>query len=115
MRELAKEVPVAKSVAEYAMDLIIHSHPEQSLAPEAVKKYVRYGASPRGAQAIITTARIYALLDGRYHVAYKDIQSVAKPVLRHRIFLNFEGIAEGMTADDIVEILLNEGENGKSE
>ena len=115
LRKLAKEVPVAKPVAEYAMDLILHSHPEQPLAPEAVKKYVRYGASPRGAQAIITTARIYALLDGRYHVAYKDIQSVAKPVLRHRIFLNFGGIAEGMTPDDIVEILLNEGENGKSE
>ena len=113
--EIAQQVPVAKAVADYAMDLVLHSHPEQPLAPEQVKKYVRYGSSPRGAQAIITTARIYALLDGRYHVAYKDINEVAKPVLRHRIFLNFEGIAEGMTADNIVEILLNEGENGKSE
>ena len=115
LKEIAQEVPVAKAVADYAMDLVLHSHPDQPLAPEAVKKYVRYGSSPRGAQAIITTARIYALLDGRYHVAYKDIQEVAKPVLRHRIFLNFEGIAEGMTADDIVEILLSEGEHGKSE
>ena len=115
LREIAQQVPVAKAVAEYAMDLVLNSHPEQPFAPQEVKKYVRYGSSPRGAQAIITTARIFALLDGRYHVAYKDIQAVAKSVLRHRIFLNFEGIAEGMTADDIIDILLKEGEHGKSE
>ena len=90
MRDISLDVPVADAVAGYAMDVIIRSHPEIDGAPETVKKYVRYGSSPRGAQAIIKTARINALSKGRFNVAYEDIRDVAYDVLRHRIFLNFE-------------------------
>lgn len=101
MREIAQQVPVA----EYLMDLILKTHPENQEAPEVVRQYVRYGASPRGAQAVLQAARIFALLAGRYHVAYEDIKQAAKPALRHRIFLNFEGMAEGKTSDEIIEAL----------
>lgn len=105
MREIAQQVPVAEPVAEYLMDLILKTHPENPEAPEVVRQYVRYGASPRGAQAVLQAARIFALLAGRYHVAYEDIKQAAKPALRHRIFLNFEGMAEGKTSDEIIEVL----------
>lgn len=105
MREIAQQVPVAEPVAEYLMDLILKTHPENPEAPELVRQYVRYGASPRGAQAVLQAARIFALLAGRYHVAYEDIKQAAKPALRHRIFLNFEGMAEGKTPDEIIEAL----------
>lgn len=105
MREIAQQVPVAEPVAEYLMDLILKTHPENPEAPEVVRQYVRYGASPRGAQAVLQAARIFALLAGRYHVAYEDIKQAAKPALRHRIFLNFEGMAEGKTSDEIIEAL----------
>ena len=105
MREIAQQVPVAEPVAEYLMDLILKTHPENSEAPEVVRQYVRYGASPRGAQAVLQAARIFALLAGRYHVAYEDIKQAAKPALRHRIFLNFEGMTEGKTPDEIIEVL----------
>ncbi len=106
MRGIAKEVPVATPVAEYIMDVVLKSHPDYADAPEMVKKYVRYGASPRGAQAIMMTARVYALMAGRYNVAYEDVKAVAKAALRHRIFLNFEGMADGITVDQIIEALL---------
>lgn len=105
MWEIAQQVPVAEPVAEYLMDLILKTHPENPEAPEVVRQYVRYGASPRGAQAVLQAARIFALLAGRYHVAYEDIKQAAKPALRHRIFLNFEGMAEGKTSDEIIEAL----------
>lgn len=105
MREIAQQVPIAEPVAEYLMDLILKTHPENSEAPEVVRQYVRYGASPRGAQAVLQAARIFALLAGRYHVAYEDIKQAAKPALRHRIFLNFEGMTEGKTPDEIIEAL----------
>lgn len=106
MRQVAKEVPVATSVAEYIMDVVLKSHPDYAEAPHVVKKYVRFGASPRGAQAIMMTARVYALMAGRYNVAYEDVKAVAKGALRHRIFLNFEGMADGVTVDHIIEALL---------
>ena len=105
MREIAQQVPVAEPVAEYLMDLILKTHPENPEAPEVVRQYVRYGASPRGAQAVLQAARIFALLAGRYHVAYEDIKQAAKSALRHRIFLNFEGMTEGKTPDEIIEAL----------
>lgn len=108
MREIAKMVPVAKPVGEYIMDLVLKSHPDQMQAPEQVKKYVRYGASPRGAQAILTAARIYALLSGRFNVSFEDVAKVAKPSLRHRLFLNFEASADGITTDNMIDILLKE-------
>lgn len=110
MREIARLVPVAKPVGEYIMNIVFKSHPESENASEAVKKYVRYGASPRGAQAILTCARIYALLNGRYNVSFEDVRLVAAPALRHRLFLNFEAVADGVTTDNIIEALLKEEE-----
>lgn len=108
MRDISLEVPIADAVAQYAMDIIIKSHPELDASPEAVKKYVRYGSSPRGAQAIIRTARINALSKGRYNVAYDDIKDVAYDVLRHRVFLNFEALSDGVKVEDIIDELLKE-------
>ena len=106
MRKMAQEVPVAAPVAEYIMDVVLKTHPEYEESPDMVKKYVRYGASPRGAQAIMAGARVYALMAGRYNVAYEDVKAIAKAALRHRVFLNFEGVADGVTVDDIIEALL---------
>lgn len=108
MRDMALEVPVADAVAEYAMNVIIKSHPELEASPEAVKKYVRYGSSPRGAQAIIKTARINALASGRYNVSYDDIKAVAYDVLRHRVFLNFDALSDGITVENIIDELIKE-------
>ena len=108
MRAMALEVPVADAVAEYAMNVIIKSHPELEASPEAVKKYVRYGSSPRGAQAIIKTARINALASGRYNVSYDDIKAVAYDVLRHRVFLNFDALSDGITVENIIDELIKE-------
>ena len=106
MQETARQIPVAKAVGDYAMELVLKGHPELPDAPEITKKYVRYGASPRGAQALIAVAKVYALLDKRYNVAFEDIKKAALPALRHRLFLNFEALAEGVTADDIINALL---------
>lgn len=106
MRRIAQTVPVAEPVADYIMELVLKTHPEYENAPEDVKKYVRYGASPRGAQAVLQAARILALTEGRFNVSYEDVKAAAKPALRHRLFLNFEGVAEGKTVDGIIEALL---------
>ena len=82
------------------------THPDHELAADIAKKYVRYGASPRGAQALILGAKIKAILDHRYHVAKEDLRAVAPAVLRHRLILNFEGQAEGISTDDVVEKIL---------
>ncbi len=102
MGELARQVPVASPVAEYASRLVIATHPGHETAPEMVQKYVRYGASPRGAQALILGGKVTALLAGRYNVACEDLRAVAPAALRHRILLNFEGQAEGVTTDQVV-------------
>jgi MoxR-like ATPase len=100
LRELARQVPVAREVQSHAVALVLATHPGDG--SELANKYVRYGASPRGAQALILAAKIYALLDGRYHVARADIDKAALPALRHRIILNFEGEAEGKSTDEII-------------
>lgn len=104
--KVAKHVPVADHVADYIIRLLLATHPEQPEAPERIKQYVRYGASPRGAQAILSTARIRALLDGRFNVAFEDVDAVAPPALRHRFFVNFEGEAEGVTTESLIKELL---------
>jgi MoxR-like ATPase len=106
MRQLALSTPVASHVTEYAARVIVATHPESDQAIEIVKKFVGVGASPRGAQALIIGAKVNALLEGRYNVAFEDIEAVALPALRHRILLNFEGQAEGIRTDDIVRDLL---------
>jgi MoxR-like ATPase len=102
MQRLAREVPIAGHVKEFALKVMLATHPESEFAPEATNRFVRYGSSPRGAQAIILAAKIRALLQGRFNVAFEDVQYVAFPALRHRILLNFEGEAEGVSTDTIV-------------
>ncbi|MEA3339504.1 MAG: MoxR family ATPase [Chloroflexota bacterium] len=111
MGELARQVPVASPVAEYASRLVIATHPQNEngdAAPEMVRQYVRYGASPRAAQALILGGKVTALLAGRYNVAFEDLRAVAPAALRHRILLNFEGLAEGVSGDDVAAAVLKE-------
>lgn len=107
VQNAAKRVPAAIPVLEYAMKLIAATHPDSEFAPEVVKKYVRCGASPRGAQAIVSTAKVRALMEGRFNIAYEDIKKMAFPVLRHRILLNFDAVSDGKDADDIISELIN--------
>jgi len=107
MQALARDVPIASHVMAYAIRVLRGTHPETERAPEIVRSYVRYGGSPRGAQAIVLGAKITALLDGRFNVAYADVQAVAAPALRHRIILNFEGEAEGITSEAVVRSILD--------
>jgi MoxR-like ATPase len=107
MGKLALNTPVASHVNEYVARLVVASHPEDSTAPERVRQFVRYGASPRGAQALILGGKINALLEGRFNVSFEDIQAVAPSALRHRLLLNFEGLAEGISTDVIIADLIN--------
>jgi MoxR-like ATPase len=108
MQQLAREVPIATHVMAYAIRILRGTHPDTDGAPELVRKYVRYGGSPRGAQAIVLGAKIHALLDGRFNVAFSDVQAVAAPALRHRVILNFEGEAEGISTDSVVRAIIAE-------
>ena len=106
MQQLAREVPIAQHVTAFAARLIAATHPDNVLAPNAVRQFVRFGSSPRGMQAMILAGKIMALLDGRFNVAFDDIRAAATPALRHRLILNFEAQAEGVSADEIVKELL---------
>jgi len=105
-RKFVQEVVVAPHVKDYAVRLVLGTHPENEFATEVVNRYVRYGASPRGAQVLVLCAKVRALLAGRFNVAYDDVAAIALPGLRHRIILNFEGEAEGITQDQIINDLL---------
>ena len=107
MQRLARAVPIAPHVTAYAVGLLAATHPDQPRAPQLVREYVRYGGSPRGAQALVTAGKIYALLDGRFNVSIEDIRAVTLPSLRHRVILNFEGEAEGITPEAIVRAILD--------
>lgn len=106
MTQTAREVPIAHSVLDFAVRLVMASHPVNDSAPGLVRQYVRYGASPRGAQTMVMAAKLRALLDGRPNVAYDDIRAVALPALRHRIVLNFDAEANDVTTDDVVRRLV---------
>ena len=106
LREVVRQVPLTKEVQSHAIDLVLGTHPNEKQASPLAKKYVRYGASPRGAQALILAGKIYALLDNRYHVSRADIDKAAPAALRHRIILNFEGEAEGTSTDEVIAELL---------
>ena len=108
MRKTANAIPVATDVMKYAMMLCSATHPDTECATEASKKYVRLGASPRAGQALISAAKVKALMNGRYNVSYDDINSLALPVLRHRIKLTFEAAAERISADEIVGMIVEE-------
>jgi MoxR-like ATPase len=105
MIQTARAVPIATPIARYAVALIEATHPEWSEI-EAIRRYVRAGASPRGLQALVTCAQVRALLEGRYNVAVADIQALARPALRHRILLNFDGQAEGLKSEAIIDAVL---------
>ncbi len=107
MRETARSVPVARHVQQYAIDLTLATHPESSSATDMVKRFVRFGSSPRGTQALILGGKVNALLNDRLHVACEDIRTVALNALRHRLLLNFDAEAEGVDADAILKDVLH--------
>ncbi|MDF2986442.1 MAG: ravA1 [Eubacterium sp.] len=106
MRNALKQVPMSKLVEEYALKVVLATHSDYENAPGLSKKYIRYGASPRAAQAIISTARVKAVMDGRYNVSFDDIRYVAPSALRHRFFMNFDAVADGITPERIIEEVL---------
>ena len=106
MNQLARMVPIAPSLLEKISILISSTWPQSPLAPNSIQKYLKYGASPRGGCALLLAAKIFALLDGRYNVSQKDIRLAAPMVLRHRILLNYEGLATSMTPEQLIEELL---------
>jgi len=108
MQRLVRAVPVAHHVQDYAVRLLQATHPELTGASGKVRRFVRTGASPRGAQAMLLAAKIRSLFAGRFAAAIDDIRAVAPPALRHRILLNFEGEAEGVKTDDVIAELLDE-------
>lgn len=103
MRELSRRIPVPGPVKSYAVRVVMATQPSEQAATPTVKQYVRYGASPRGAQALLLAAKVRALVSGRVNVAFEDIKALAKPVLRHRVLVNFEAEADGRTSDQIVD------------
>jgi len=107
MATLARQVPIARPVLDYACAVVLATQPARDEAPDEVKRYVRWGSSPRGLQTLVLGGRIRALLEGRFNVAFDDIAAVAVPALRHRVFLNFEADAAGVDADQVVEAALS--------
>ena len=101
MRETARAIPVARPVQEYAIKVTLATHPESDQAHELTRKYVRFGSSPRGTQALILGAKVHALMNDRVYVSGEDVRAVALPALRHRVLLNFEAEAQRMDADAI--------------
>ena len=100
-RQFIRELLTADNIKDYAVRLVLATHPGNSYAPEVVRKYVRYGSSPRAAQALTVAGKVYAAIDGRLQVGFEDIRRAALPALRHRIILNFEGEAEGIDTDAV--------------
>jgi MoxR-like ATPase len=110
MITVARAIPIAAHIKEYAVRLLLATHPDQDDAPQKVHQYVRYGASPRGLQALVMAGRVRALLEGRYNVSGDDLRTVAYPALRHRIVLNFDGLADGVSSEDLIKIIIDEVE-----
>ena len=106
MQALVREVPVARHVQDYAIRVLQATHPMGEEAPDMVRRFVRYGGSPRGAQAMLLAAKIRALFEGRFAAAIDDVKAVILPSMRHRVLLNFEGEAEGIRADQVLEQIM---------
>ncbi len=106
MRQLAARVPLARPVQDYALRLVMNTHPHLDSSPETNRRLVRYGSSPRGAQTLIQAAKVRALIEGRYNVSFEDIRNIACPALRHRIFLHYQAVAEGMTPDSVIRDII---------
>lgn len=107
LRSVARQVPVARAVQDFALKLVLATHPEIAESPEESRRYLRFGASPRAGQAMMMAARVRALMEGRYNVSFEDIRAVAPACLRHRVALNFEGLAEGHTVDGLLQKLMD--------
>lgn len=106
MVALTRKVPIADHVSKYAADLVVVSHPQHEKAPEMVRRYVRFGASPRGAQALVLASKANALLAGRPSSSVEDIRAVAKAALRHRLVLGYEAVADEVASDQIIEAII---------
>ena len=105
-QELVRHVVIAEHVQDYAIRLVLATHPQGEFAPDVTNRFVRFGSSPRGVQALVLAGKVRAMLDERYHVSFDDIEASVMPALRHRILLNFEGQAEGITTDEVLEQVL---------
>ncbi|MBQ8339787.1 MAG: MoxR family ATPase [Clostridia bacterium] len=108
MRALSREVPVLDEVLDYAARLVAGTHPELDAATPTAKKYLKYGASPRAVQALVSAARVRALMEGRFNVSFEDINALALPVLRHRVKINYTAVSDKLSVDDVVAMLLKE-------
>jgi MoxR-like ATPase len=108
LQQLVREVPVATHVTDYAVRLVLATHPKSATAAAITNQFLRFGSSPRGAQTLILAAKVRALAQGRFNVSFEDIRWAAPPALRHRLILNFEAEAEGITTDHIIDRILAE-------
>lgn len=113
MRKFAVGVPIIDDVLNYAMSLVHKTHPEVDTTSEVARKYIKFGASPRACQALITGGKIRALMNGNYNVSYDDIDALAYPVLRHRIKINYNAINDNLTVDDVIGLLIKENRKAK--
>ncbi|MEZ4223590.1 MAG: MoxR family ATPase [Polyangiaceae bacterium] len=114
MQKLVRTVPVARHVQDYAVRLLRATHPDGEDAPDKVRRFVRTGASPRGAQAMLLASKIRALFEGRFAASIDDVKAVSAPALRHRVLLNFEGEAEGVRTDHVIDQILGDLAEAKS-
>jgi MoxR-like ATPase len=110
-RELVREIPIASHVRDLAALIVLATHPQWERASEQARRFIRYGASPRGAQALVLGAKVLALSDGRFNVSVEDLRAIALPALRHRLILNFEGEAEGVDVDRLIAQLVDEAQS----
>ncbi len=115
LQHVVREVPIARPVQDFALRLVVGTHPNSPYAAPEVNRYVRYGSSPRGAQTLILASKVYGLLDGRYNVAREDVIRALKPALRHRVLLNFEAEADGITPDALLDKVLEHVQRSETE
>src|SRR3954452_7982403 len=108
LQTLVRQVPVASHVKDYAVRLVLATHPKSETAVPVANQYLRFGSSPRGGQTLLLAGKVRALIHGRYNVSFEDVQAVTHPALRHRLILNFEAEAEGITTDHIIDQVLKE-------
>ena len=109
-QDLVRHVVIAQHVQDYAIRLVLATHPQGEFALDVTNRFVRFGSSPRGVQALVLAGKVRAMLDERYHVSFDDIEVSVMPALRHRILLNFEGQAEGITTDEVLDKVLESTE-----
>ena len=112
MRALAAQVPICDEVLYYAVNMVSNTHPAVDDCAPSAKKYLKYGASPRAAQGLVTCAKVRALMDGRYNVSYEDIDALAYPIFRHRIKINYTAINDKLSVDDVISLIIKETKKG---